>query len=248
MMAAPAATAEPFTLTTAPDGRGAVLADPALGPGDARWFEPETWGPAAQPVAEGGRGAAWFVDAPFGRAVLRHYRRGGLAARLSRDQYLWRDAAHTRGFVELRLTRALLDAGLPVARPLAAHYQRQGRFYRAALLLQRLEHVQSLASLADAGHAPWDATGALVARFHRAGLDHADLNAHNILFDAAGQGWLIDFDRGRLRRPGRAWREANLARLLRSLQKLRGSRSRAGVEADFARLRAAYDRAFGEPA
>ncbi|MET1022849.1 MAG: 3-deoxy-D-manno-octulosonic acid kinase, partial [Pseudoxanthomonas sp.] len=41
-------------------------------------------------------------------------------------------------------------------------------------------------------------------------------------------------------------REANLARLKRSLLKLRGSRSVQAVEADYARLRQAYDRAWDQ--
>ena len=77
-----------------------------------------------------------------------------------------------------------------------------------------------------------------------AGLDHADLNAHNILFDSNGRGWLIDFDRGVLRIPATHWRERNLKRLLRSLLKLRGERNREDVEKDFARLRRAYELAW----
>lgn len=240
-MAAPTATADAFTLTPLAGGEAAILADITLPPAEERWFDPAAWGDAAQPVGEGGRGAAWFVQAPFADALLRQYRRGGLVARISRDKYLWRGADHTRGFAELRLTRRLFDAGLPVPRPLAAMYRRDGGAYRGAILLQRLHGVRSLARLAGHGDAPWKKTGQLIARFHRAGLDHADLNAHNILFDADGEGWLIDFDRGRLRKPSRAWREANLARLQRSLQKLRGTRSRNDVEVDFAQLRAAYD-------
>src|SRR5690606_15608498 len=34
-------------------------------------------------VGQGGRQAAWFVQGEFGQGVLRHYRRGGLIARLS---------------------------------------------------------------------------------------------------------------------------------------------------------------------
>jgi 3-deoxy-D-manno-octulosonic acid kinase len=83
-----------------------------------------------------------------------------------------------------------------------------------------------------------------VARFHRAGLDHADLNAHNLLFDAPERGWMIDFDRSKLRIPATAWREGNLLRLQRSLRKLRGTRSAEQVDAGFAQLRAAYDAAW----
>ena len=47
-------------------------------------------------VGQGGRQAAWFVQGEFGQGVLRHYRRGGLIARLSADRYIWKGAAATR--------------------------------------------------------------------------------------------------------------------------------------------------------
>lgn len=225
---------------------GAILFDAArLRQAEPAWFDPAYWGARAQPVAAGGRGGAWYVDAPFGAAVLRHYLRGGLAARMSRDRYAWLGESRTRSFAEYRVTETLLREGLPVPAPFAASYERSGASYRAAILLQRLPRVRTFAQcVAEApSAAPWESAGALVARFHRAGLDHADLNAHNLLFDDAGRGWLIDFDRARLRAPGDTWRRNNLDRLLRSLNKLREARSRAEVERDFLRLRAAYDAA-----
>ena len=228
-------------------GYGAILFDRKhLRQASPDWFSPEKWGERARPVDSGGRGGAWFIDAPFGAAVLRHYLRGGMAARISRDRYLWRGASHTRSFAEFRLMRKLIAQKLPVPRPLAAFYLRDGLRYRAALLMERLEDVRSLADralVAEHG-APWEEAGRLIARFHRAGLDHADLNAHNILFDSNGRGWLIDFDRGVLRIPATHWRERNLKRLLRSLLKLRGERNREDVEKDFARLRRAYELAW----
>ncbi|HET6396732.1 MAG TPA: 3-deoxy-D-manno-octulosonic acid kinase [Pseudoxanthomonas sp.] len=231
----------------ADSGYGAILFDrQRLRQAGAELFSPAAWGERARPVSSGGRGGAWFVDAPFGACVLRHYLRGGLAARLSRDRYLWRGAARTRSFAEFRLMRELLDRGLPVPRPLAASYVRHGMRYRAAILLERLEGVRSLAdrALVAGSGAPWEEAGRLIARFHREGLDHADLNAHNLLFDGNGRGWLIDFDRGRMRIPATGWREANLRRLHRSLLKLRGERRREEVDRDFARLRRAYELAW----
>ena len=209
----------------------------------ADWFSPAFWGEHARPVTMGGRGGAWFIAAPDGSMVLRQYLRGGWAANVSRDGYIWHGAHRVRSFAEFRLTRSLHARGLPVPRPVAACYRRKGVCYRAAILMERLEDVHSLAERAQvaAQDAPWEETGRLIARFHRAGLDHADLNAHNILFDVAGQGWLIDFDRGRLRIPETSWRERNLERLKRSLMKLRGAREPALIKEDFARLRAAYD-------
>ncbi|MGV8960834.1 MAG: 3-deoxy-D-manno-octulosonic acid kinase [Stenotrophomonas sp.] len=237
-------------LTPCREGRGygAILFDrERVRQAEPELFVPAHWGAQARPVAEGGRGGAWFVDAPLGPCVLRHYLRGGVAAKLSRDRYLWHGANRVRSFAEFRLMRALRALKLPVPRPLAAFYMRDGITYRAAILMERLEGVRSLAdrALVTGRGAPWEETGRLIARFHRAGLDHADLNAHNILFDASGHGWLIDFDRGVIRIPATRWRERNLKRLLRSLLKLRGERSREDVEKDYARLRRAYDLAWG---
>ena len=226
-------------------GYGAILFDRTqVRQPDPLWFDSSHWGEAAQAVGEGGRGGAWFIDFGEGGAFLRHYLRGGLVAKLSRDAHLWRGIGHVRSFAEFRLLRVLRDKKLPVPLPFAAWYRREGLHYRAAILMQRLPDVASLAALAAKQQAPWAAAGELVARFHRAGLDHADLNAHNILFDGSGQGWMIDFDRSRLRIPATAWREANLQRLQRSLRKLAGGRSVAQLDAEFAQLRAAYQKAW----
>ena len=226
-------------------GYGAILFDRTqLRQPEPAWFDPAHWGEAAQPVSEGGRGGAWFLQTGAGDAVLRHYLRGGWMAGLSRDGHLWHGIDRVRSFAEFRLLRRLRASKLPVPMPFAAWYRREGLQYRAAILMQRLQDVRPLATLAAAGEAPWGAAGELVARFHRAGLDHADLNAHNILFDGEGRGWMIDFDRSRLRIPATGWREANLKRLHRSLLKRRGARSPAEVDAGFSALRDAYDTAW----
>ena len=66
----------------------------------------------------------------------------------------------------------------------------------------------------------WIAVGACLGRFHAAGVYHADLNASNILLGEGQSVFLIDFDRGALRPPGR-WQNINLSRLLRSLKKFK---------------------------
>ena len=55
------------------------------------FFEPEYW--RGHDAIEGsalGRGTTWFIRSGDSRFVLRHYRRGGLMARVSKDAYLWR--------------------------------------------------------------------------------------------------------------------------------------------------------------
>jgi len=232
-------------------GYGSILFDGAvMRQAKPEWFSPGAWDGQARPVGHGGRGGAWFIDPPedhpLGRSLLRQYLRGGLVATFNRESHLWRGIDRVRSFVEFRLTRELHGRGLPVPQPLAACYLRRGMGYRASILLDRIEGVRSLGDRAGVSGegAPWEEAGRLVARFHRAGLDHVDLNAHNLLFDTNGRGWMIDFDRCQLRIPATGWRESNLARLRRSLLKLGADRPRDAVLADYARLRGAYDAAW----
>ena len=187
-------------------------------------LDPASYGQAAVQVGEGGRSAAWFVHGDAGAAVLRRYRRGGLTAKLGRRDYLWLGEARTRSFAEFRLLHAMWREGLPVPRPLAAAYWRRGIFYAGAILVERIAGARALAQVMDDG-ASCQAAAQAIARMHRAGVWHADLNAYNVLLDPAGAAWLIDFDRGRrLARLSDAAREANLRRLRRSMAKLAGER------------------------
>ncbi len=203
---------------------GAMLYDASrAGNADGSWFDPQWWARRGQVQVTGeGRGQALFITADERRLVLRHYQRGGWAARLSADRYWWRDESQTRSFVEWHLLYLMRRAGLPVPTPIAAGYRRAGRTYTADLLTERIERAASLAARLAAGPLPlttWIAIGRCVRRFHDEGVDHADLNAHNILLDEEGRVWLIDFDRGRLRRPG-LWCDGNLVRLRRSVEKI----------------------------
>jgi 3-deoxy-D-manno-octulosonic acid kinase len=171
-------------------------------------------------LAERGRAQVVFVPTPAGEWALRHYRRGGLFGRVVRDRYLWLGAERTRCFREWRMLARLQQLGLPVPGPVAAAWRRAGPCYRADLVTQRIPSAAPLSGRLAQGEAvDWRGVGAMLWRFHQAGACHADLNAHNIMLDAAGKAWLLDFDRGRFRAPG-PWREANLARLERSLRKI----------------------------
>ena len=204
---------------------GAILFDRACVPqADARLLDPQAWGDACGALeGRGGRGAVWHIRAPFGEAVLRHYRRGGLPGRFVQDRYLFTGDEATRGFREFRLLVRLRELGLPVPQPLAAGFVRSGLFYRADLLTARIPEARTLAERGQESvpEATWRDLGELLARFHCHGVFHADLNAHNVMIGDAGALWLIDFDRGELRQPARNWQQANLDRLHRSLEKLR---------------------------
>ena len=232
-------------------GAGAMLFDHALlAEADPSLFDPANPTLAAQPVAVGGRGAARFVRDAAGDAVLRHYRRGGMVARFSRETYLWQGAERTRSFREFRLLQALRERGLPAPAPIAAIYWRSGTAYRAALLMSRIAQTRSIGAMLDRGETiPWPGLGSTIARFHRAGACHADLNVDNVLMDAQGKLWLIDFDRGTLRAPARGWQQANIARLRRSLRKRLGARAQgAEIVSGWDAMLAAYRDAMQETA
>jgi 3-deoxy-D-manno-octulosonic acid kinase len=219
---------------------GAILFDAAACAGarpDVRWFDAAHWSRQGRAEArEGGRGGVSFVETPAGACVLRHYHRGGFAARVSADRYLWTGAKRSRAFREFRLLDHLVCAGLPVPAPVAAHYARNGLSYVADLLVRRIPASETLAERLARGaldSALAGRVGATIARFHAAGACHADLNAHNILIDERGAVSLIDFDRGRLRAPALGWQQANLSRLHRSLEKLGAQKRIAGFDAAF---------------
>lgn len=211
-------------------------------------FEPGHW-TVARP-ASGGRGNAWFVSDGDRELVLRRYLRGGKAALVSRDRYVFTGLDRTRSFREFRMLDALFTAGLPVPEPVAALARPGLLTYRAALLTRAIPGASSLGDVLAEGALvarTMADVGACVRQFHEARAWHADLNAHNVLLDGQGRVHLIDFDRGRFR-DGDGWREANLARLRRSLDKLSGRATGAPFDdALWEHLMRAYRRSPARP-
>lgn len=216
-----------------------VWSDPErLAPQDARFDTGATF------AAGSGRGAVRLQRVGVHEFVLRHYRRGGLVGRLVHDRYLRVPLPTTRGLAEFALLQRLRGFGLPVPRPVAARCVPAGPLhYRADILVERLPQAEDLSALLQRSALPaadWQAVGAAVARLHAAGIFHADLNCHNLMRDAAGRIWIIDFDRCEVRAPG-AWQAQNLERLQRSLRKERGRLAAwHWDEADWAALRQGY--------
>jgi 3-deoxy-D-manno-octulosonic acid kinase len=189
----------------------------------AGWFDPAYWKERNEVEGEArGRGTTHFVRSGKQQFVLRHYRRGGLIARVMGDRYVWRNESATRAFAEWQLLYHLRRAGLPVPAPVAARYRRQGPFYTADLITERLTDSISLADALQRRGIPilgWITIGRCIRTFHDLGVCHPDLNAHNILLVGDDSVYLIDFDRGRLLKPG-MWCDGNLVRLRRSLEKI----------------------------
>jgi 3-deoxy-D-manno-octulosonic acid kinase len=214
------------TALRGPKGQGALYANAAVQDEvTVLWFEPRYWISREAVVARhhGRNGVALVFEREGRRYVLRHYRRGGLAARFSHDDYLWLGPARTRSLAELRLLLRLHADGLPVPRPVAARYEQAGIAYRADLITEELPETQTLAQCLaerELGLTSWTAIGRCIRRFHDYGLCHADLNAHNILLRGEEEVFLVDFDRAGLRSKLGLWRDANIARLRRSLDAL----------------------------
>lgn len=210
-------------------GAGALFTNVAAGiEVGVPWFESRYWIARGAVVANpAGRGAVTVFEQGGRRFVLRHYLRGGLPARISTDRFVWLGEARVRAVAELRLTMRLHAEGLPVPMPLAARYERQGASYRADLITEYLPDTRTLAQRLAEGDVElreWTAIGRCIRSFQDKGICHADLNAHNVLLRKDGAVFLIDFDRCRRRHPG-LWRDANLARLRRSLDALEDRRS-----------------------
>jgi len=170
-----------------------------------------------------GRGTTFFIQHQGRDFVLRHYMRGGLITKISEDQYFWTGLKFSRPWREWVLLEKMQEKGLPVPTPVAVKVERKGVFYKADIMMHRIPHSRTLMHILMAeelseGH--WIAIGSVIRRFHENGVYHADLNANNILLDEGGRCFLIDFDRGRFRKPRLSWQKENLLRLKRSLNKI----------------------------
>ncbi|MCH7829388.1 MAG: 3-deoxy-D-manno-octulosonic acid kinase [Proteobacteria bacterium] len=207
---------------------GAILYDKAIiNQITAEHFTPQGW-PHAElltgALCSGGRGNTYFVGNVPRQFVLRHYVRGGLVGKLIRDFYVFSGADATRSFMEWRLLDKLAVNNMKVPRPAAARYCQRGTFYTADIITVRIPDVVALSQYIAAeerDEAFWRSAGASIWKFHKAGVYHADLNAYNVQIDKDGDLWMLDFDKGALRAPGR-WQQETLSRLHRSLRKIMG--------------------------
>ncbi|WP_109079096.1 3-deoxy-D-manno-octulosonic acid kinase [Aggregatibacter kilianii] len=195
-----------------------------------RFFDADFWQQQNRIIGSAkGRGTTWFLQTVdlFGvNTALRHYYRGGLWGKINRDRYRFSELKNTRSIAEFNLLNQLHQAGLPVPKPIGARVRKGnlGICYQADLLSEKVENAQDLTALLQTRNLEpnqWRQIGALIRRLHDLQICHADLNAHNILFqqkESGSQFWLIDFDKCG-EKSGSFWKEANLQRLHRSFSK-----------------------------
>jgi 3-deoxy-D-manno-octulosonic acid kinase len=175
-----------------------------------------------------GRGTTWFVQYNDSESkkvqhwVLRHYYRGGLIGKVIKDSYVFTSLKNTRAEREFSLLAHMQTLALPAPKPIAYLVSRHGIFYRADLLSSRIENAQDLVAILckqPITDELWFAIGATIKSFHKQGIYHHDLNAHNILIDNNNKPWLIDFDQGEIRTAQSSWQQDNMQRLRRSFNK-----------------------------
>jgi 3-deoxy-D-manno-octulosonic acid kinase len=216
------------------------------------WFDRRHWAGAHAPPGQAGRkGATLFIRGEGRDWVLKHYHRGGLAARVADDGFAWSGEHRVRSFAEWRMLDRIRAARLPAPRPIAARYVRSGLVYRADLITERIPEVVPLSARLAAGplgSGTWRRVGACVGRFHRSLFFHADLNAHNIQIGDRDEIFLLDFDRGRVMSRGGAWRQRNLRRLHRSLEKISRDGAVGFDGGDWATLLEGYEAALADRA
>ncbi len=187
-------------------------------------------------VASAGRGGTIFFELDGRPLVLREFRRGGMVRHISTHSYLQMGLERSRAMREFNLLMELEALGLPSPQVFAACRTRRGLLETGELVTHLLpgasfaEHAaESVAARGELSSSLAVSVGRCIARFHAAGIEHADLNAHNILVDKTGGTIsLLDFDGGR-RHVGASvtattpWAARNLSRLARSLERLDAS-------------------------
>ena len=216
-------------------GTAHVVAHTSCEPWARAVLEAETlyqWA-ARQPerVALQGRLPAFSVPLPEQeqRVVVRHSRHGGLLGAIRGDLFL----PPTRAPYELLVSHLLGSAGIRTPPVMAI------AVYRAGALLRRSDVVTLQLTGRDLGTALMDepdddvrkgwlaAVAALVTALSGVGAWHPDLNVRNVLLVENGPGnvdaFVLDVDRIRFHPPGDPHvRDANLARLERSVRQWRG--------------------------
>jgi 3-deoxy-D-manno-octulosonic-acid transferase len=207
--------------------------------GQTLWFDPDQvaeatpalFTPPASAEAAlatgSGRGQAHRVPLDHGEGVLRHYRRGGLMARLSPDRYFGRSPLSSRAMNEFTLLRRLRAWDLPVPAPVAARQVRGLLGHTADIVVAMIPQTRNVAQALSEGPLPaadWIALGHAIRQLHDRQVFHSDLNCHNLLLDTQGRAWIVDFDKCGVRH-GDAWKQENLERLRRSLRKEQGRRN-----------------------
>ena len=133
----------------------------------------------------------------IGSVVIKHYRRGGLMRYFIKHRYL--KFGKTRAQREFELLNMVGSFGIKVPQPIAYAYR--GRlFYRAWLATREIHQPLSLARLSLQDEKKTKTAMAFVIEqvvsLIQNDILHVDLHPGNVVVDAAGKVYLLDFDKG----------------------------------------------------
>jgi len=133
----------------------------------------------------------------IGSVVIKHYRRGGLMRYFIKRRYL--KFGKTRAQREFELLDIVGTLGIKIPQPIAYAYR--GRLlYRAWLVTREIHQSLSLARLSlqdekKTGTA-MESVIEQISSLIQNNILHVDLHPGNVVVDAAGKVYLLDFDKG----------------------------------------------------
>jgi 3-deoxy-D-manno-octulosonic acid kinase len=133
----------------------------------------------------------------LGSVVIKHYRRGGLLRYIIKHRYL--KFGKTRAQREFELLDIVGTLGINIPQPIA--YAHRGHlFYRAWLVTREIHQPVSLSCLSLQDEKKTKAAMASVIEqvvsLIQNDILHVDLHPGNVLVDATGKVYLLDFDKG----------------------------------------------------
>jgi YD repeat-containing protein len=194
-----------------------------------------------------GRDVAYAITLPqTGIAVVvRHNRHGGLLRSITGDVF----AGGSRTEMELLIARGLAKLGVTTPEVVGyALYPAFPGFVRSDVLTEEIPDSRDLGNLlletppdSEARQQAWDAAARLLRRLRSAHVRHHDLNVKNVLLrdtqDGVYASYLLDVDRVEFGCNRTAAARANVARLIRSVEKWRDTRGAKISAAEIETLR-----------
>ena len=144
-----------------------------------------------------GRGKTPEIEFEGRRLFLKHYIRGGFAAKISYDKYFFDSIASTRSVKEYNFLNNLFSKELPVPKPAALQVIINKFTYTADLITCKIENVGTLHDFimnSKMNSNLWDALESTLEKFYNENVYHSDLNSKNVLIDKNNNFHLVDFD------------------------------------------------------
>jgi 3-deoxy-D-manno-octulosonic acid kinase len=171
-----------------------------------------------------GRGTVYFFKLNGTELVLRHYKRGGLVAKLNDDSFFYTGIDKSRCHKELSVLAVLREANINVPEPIAGRIVKKGLIYTADIITKVIPKATELHEILQEKSVhvkTWRDIGREIRKMHDAQICHLDINVKNILLvnnNGSCTVHLLDFDKCEARK-GNHWKAPNVERLKRSLNK-----------------------------